>query len=70
MCWAFLPLAVVPLWLLAKLPVSLLWSNAAPDQLLVVWQSSQVLPLAIWLADLPVAVVPLWQAKQVPITSA
>ena len=70
MCWAFLPVAVVPLWQLAQLPFTLLWSNAAPDQLLVVWQSSQVLPLAIWLADLPVATLPLWHAKQVPITLA
>jgi len=36
----------------------------------VVWQSSQVLPLVMWVGDLPVAVVPLWQAKQVPMTSA
>jgi hypothetical protein len=33
------------------------------------WQSSQVLPLAIWFWDLPAAVVPLWQLKQLPIIS-
>jgi hypothetical protein len=55
----FLPVAVVPLWQLAQLPVTLLWSKRAPDQLLVVWQSSQLLPLAMWLTDLPSAVMPL-----------
>jgi hypothetical protein len=36
----------------------------------VVWQSSQVLPEAMCVADLPVAVLPLWQLKQVPMTAA
>jgi hypothetical protein len=33
----------------------------AGTQLLVVWQSSQVLVLDMWDPDFPVAVVPLWQ---------
>ncbi len=37
-------------------------------QLLVTWQSSQVLELEIWLAPLPVADTPLWQVEQVPDT--
>jgi hypothetical protein len=35
---------------------------------LVLWQSSQVLPLAIWFADLPVAMQPFWQLAHVPST--
>ncbi|TFH69296.1 hypothetical protein E3W66_05110 [Gammaproteobacteria bacterium LSUCC0057] len=65
----FLPVAAIPLWQLAQLPVTAEWSNTAPSQLLVVWQSSQLLPLAIWLGDLPSATVPLWQLAQVPITA-
>jgi len=71
MCWVCLPVAVTPLWQLEQVPGdTLLWSNTAGVQAVVVWQSSQVLPLAMWVGDLPVAVVPLWQAKQVPMTSA
>jgi hypothetical protein len=40
---AFLPVAVVPLWQLAQLPVTPLWSKTAPLQLVVLWQSSQLL---------------------------
>jgi hypothetical protein len=36
----------------------------------VVWQSSQKLLDAMWVADLPVAVLPLWQLKQDPRTAA
>ena len=35
--------------------------GATVSQLLVTWQSSQVLELAIWLTGLPGAVPPLWQ---------
>ncbi|EGG30327.1 hypothetical protein IMCC3088_573 [Aequoribacter fuscus] len=35
------------------------WSNLASSQELVLWQSSQVLLLAMWFADLPSAIVPL-----------
>ena len=34
------------------------------------WQSSQVLVVAIWVAFLPLAVVPLWQDEQDPVTLA
>ncbi len=55
MCVAGLPVALVPLWQVAQVPgATLLWSNTAPCQVLVVWQSSQVLALAMWLAGLPV----------------
>ena len=37
---------------------------------MVVWQSSQVLLLAMWLGFLPRAIVLLWQLLQVPSTSA
>ncbi len=40
----------------------------AGTQAFVVWQSSQVLPETMCVADLPVAVLPLWQLKQVPMT--
>ena len=71
MCWVCLPVAVMPLWQLEQVPGdTLVWSKTAGVQAVVLWQSSQVLPLGRWLPDLPVAVVPLWQAKQVPMTSA
>ena len=37
---------------------------------MVVWQSSQLLPLAMWLGFLPRAIVLLWQLLQAPSTSA
>ena len=37
---------------------------------MVVWQSSQVLPVGIWVGFFPGAVVPLWQEAQAPITEA
>jgi hypothetical protein len=58
------------LWQLKQLPVTPLWSNAAPIHDVVVWQSSQKLLDAMWVADLPVAVLPLWQLKQDPRTAA
>jgi hypothetical protein len=64
----FLPVAVVPLWQVEQLPVTELWSNRADVHVLVLWQSSQVLPLAMWVLFLPVAVVPLWQVEQLPVT--
>ncbi|HHJ12917.1 MAG TPA: hypothetical protein ENJ79_05225 [Gammaproteobacteria bacterium] len=59
MCCGFLPVAVEPLWQLAQLPLTLAWLKVAPPQPLVVWQSSQVLLEAMWLAGLPVAMLPL-----------
>ena len=38
------------------------------DPPLVVWQSSQLSPLVMWVGFLPAAVVPSWQEKQVPTT--
>ena len=41
---------------------------AAGFQALVVWQSSQLLPLVMWPLFLPVAAVPLWQLAQGAVT--
>ncbi len=41
-CDAALPVAVVPLWQDAQLPVTAAWLNVAFDQDVVLWQSSQV----------------------------
>ena len=46
------------------------WSTCALAQFVVVWQSSQVLPLAIWFAGLPSAMLLLWQLEQLPVTAA
>ncbi len=62
------PVAVVPSWQLAQVPVTVLWSTATASQSVLTWQSSQTLPLAIWSVGLPVAVVPSWQLAQVPVT--
>ena len=45
------------------------WSTLTDVQMLVLWQSSQLLPLAIWVAGFPGAVLPLWQLAQVPETA-
>ncbi len=58
-----------PLWQVAQLPVTALWSKRTLDQLLVMWQSSQVLLEGTWLPGLPVAVAPLWQVKHAPVTA-
>jgi hypothetical protein len=47
-----------------------LWSTRTEDQPLVVWHSSQVLLLAMWVEVLPVAFIPLWQAEHEPVTEA
>ena len=65
---AVLPRAVVPLWQLEQLPVTLAWLKWPAVQAVVEWQSPQSLVVAMWLAGLPVAVVPLWQLEQVPVT--
>ena len=59
MCVAGFPAAVVPLWQLAHVPLTLLWSNEETAQLLVAWQASQLAVVAICVADLPAAVDPL-----------
>ena len=53
MCWAFLGVAVLPLWQDAQLvaAVKVLWSTLAPAQLLVVlWQLSQLPVTEAWMA--------------------
>jgi hypothetical protein len=64
-----LPVAVLPLWQLLQPPLTELWSKRTLDQLLVMWQVSQVLLDGMWLPGLPVAVEPLWQAKHAPVTA-
>ncbi len=59
-------MAVTPLWQDEQVPETAEWSKFTEVQLLVTWQSSQVLELDIWLAPLPVAVTPLWQDEQLP----
>ncbi len=45
---AGLPVALVPLWQVAQVPgATPLWSKTALDHEVVVWQSSQVLALAM-----------------------
>jgi hypothetical protein len=57
---AVFPVAVTPLWQLLQVPgVTLLWSNTAGVQALLVWQLSQVLPDAMCDAGFPVAILPL-----------
>jgi len=54
------------LWQVAQEPVTALWSMVTLDHATpgLVWQSSQVLALAIWTAGL------LWQLAHVPVTAA
>ena len=41
------------------------WLNAAPaNEVVDLWQVSQVAVVAMWLVDFPLAVVPLWQVAQ------
>ena len=58
---AGLPVAVEPLWQVAQVPVTALWSNRTALQLVVRWQSSHPAWSAMWFAGLPGAVEPLWQ---------
>ena len=59
-CVAFLPVAVVPLWQLAQVPVTPLWLNVTVLQLLVdLWHVSHAAVVVTCVAFLPVAVVPL-----------
>ncbi|RLA34221.1 MAG: hypothetical protein DRR15_09300 [Gammaproteobacteria bacterium] len=67
-CAGFLPVASVPLWQLAQLPLIFTWSKFAGNHATVLWQSSQLLPLAICVGCLPVAVTPSWQEPQLPST--
>ena len=66
---AFLPVALVPLWHDAQLPVTPLWLNVAGVQAVVLWQSLHSPLVAMCVAGLPLALVPLWQLEQVPVTS-
>jgi hypothetical protein len=45
------------------------WLNFAPaNELVEVWQDSQLALVVMWLADFPFAVNPLWQLAQLPVT--
>ena len=63
-----LPSAIVPLWQLAQVPVTWVWSTRAGSQAVVVWQLRQFALDAMWSLGLPSAIVPLWQLAQVPVT--
>jgi len=56
------------LWQPEQVPVTWVWSNTAFENVLVVWQSSQLFPLVMWFCPLPGAVRPLWQLAQEPMT--
>ena len=66
---ADLPVAVVPLWQLAQVPVTLEWLKFAGVQAVVEWQVEHSAVVGIWVAVLPVALEPLWHDEQVPSTS-
>ena len=63
-----MPVAVVPLWQLAQLPLTPEWLKLAGNQALTVWQSLHCAVVGMCVAGLPVAVAPLWQVEQVPST--
>ena len=67
-CVADRPVAVVPLWQLAQLPVMLLCENRAGSQALVEWQSEHCAVVGMCVAGLPVAATLLWHELQVPVT--
>jgi hypothetical protein len=58
-CVAFLPVALVPLWHEAQLPLIPEWLKRAPVHVLVVWQDTQSSVVGICRALLPVACDPL-----------
>ncbi len=71
MCPEFLPVATLPLWQLAHVPETCVWSTCVGGfHAAVVWHFSQVLVLAICVVLLPVAFVPLWQLTQFPVMPA
>jgi hypothetical protein len=70
MWFAFLPIAFVPLWQLAHVPIALTWENVAGDQAVGRWQSSQIFDVVKCAGVLPVAVVPLWQLEHEPVIPA
>jgi hypothetical protein len=52
---ADLPVAVLPLWQEAQLPLTPAWSKLAPAHVVVVWQSSHCCDDTTWLGDFPLA---------------
>ncbi len=70
-CVPDLPVAIVPLWQVAQLPVATVTEvcNLAPTKLVVdLWQLSQAGHEVVgkWVLVLPSAVVPLWQFAHFP----
>ena len=60
---------MLPLWQLAQFPITPEWSNLAPLQLIVLWQSAQSFEAGGCPGDLPGAATPLWQETHVASTS-
>jgi len=57
------------LWQLEQVPETWAWSTrVAGRHVLVAWQLSQLVSVAMCEAALPVAFTPLWQLKQFPAT--
>ena len=60
-----LPVAIVPLWQEAQVPLTCVWSTlVAGFHAATAWHDSQRLLLVMCVAFLPVACVPLWQLAQ------
>lgn len=70
MWFADFPGAVVPLWQLEHVPLSLEWSSRDTVHDDVVWQASQAALVAMCVPGLPVAADPLWHAAHAPVTAA
>jgi hypothetical protein len=59
------PVAVVPLWHDAQVPLTWVWSTRVTGlHVATEWHLSHVLLVVMCVALLPVAVVPLWQLMQ------
>ncbi|RLC57131.1 MAG: hypothetical protein DRI30_04750 [Chloroflexi bacterium] len=59
------------MWQEPQLPNTLRWSTVNTGlQLLVVWQSSQMVVVWMCIGGLPVATMPLWHEAQLPTTLA
>jgi hypothetical protein len=64
-----LPLALLPLWHDAQLPVTPLWSKRAESQFRDEWQLAQSWVVAMWVVGFPAACNPLWHEAHVPVTA-
>jgi len=68
MCPLVIPVAVVPSWHEAQLPVMPVWLNAAGVHASVEWHALHSCVVGMCVVGLPVAATPLWQLEQLPVT--